>query len=200
MRTDTEVTRQNLINAFCILAEKKPVQKITIRELVDKAGYNRATFYRYFRDIYDVLEEIEGIVLSGVKENFRRNISPENFKQTFLEAFKKIQREDAIYFDILLNPANQARFTEKLFSELSPIFMETFKLPPDNAKSKYLTGIYFVTVISAIKLWISDGRKISVEELSKFLGEILSSGVLPAMKAAQTLMTEAASIARRMTS
>ena len=185
MRTDSEVTRQNLIAAFCILAERKPVQKITIRELVGKAGYNRATFYRYFRDIYDVLEQIEGVVLSGVKENFRRNISPENFEQTFLTAFTRIQRDDAIYFDILLNPANQARFTERLLAELSPIFMETFNLPPDNAKSKYLTEIYFGTVISAIKLWISGGREISAEELSKFLGEILSSGVLPAMRTAQ---------------
>ena len=160
------------------------MQKITVRELVDRAGYNRGTFYKYFRDIYDVLEQIENLVLDQVKENFQHKIAPENFEQTFLEAFTKIQREHAIFFDVLLSPTNKARFVEKLIVEISPTFMETFRLPPDNPKSKYLMEIYFVTVISAIRIWIGDGRKISASELSKFLGGILSGGVLTAIKAA----------------
>ena len=175
MRADSSATRQNLIDAFCILIRKKPVQKITVRELVDKAGYNRGTFYNYFRDVYDVLEQIENLVLNQVKENFRNKITPENFEQAFLEAFTKIQREQANYFEVLLSPANSARFAEKLSEEISPAFMTTFGLPPADPKSKYLT----------IKIWISGGRKFSAEELSKFLGEILSNGVLPAIKAAQ---------------
>ena len=182
MRTDTRITRQNLIDAFCILAKKKPVQKITVNDLVDKAGYNRSTFYKYFRDVHDVLEQIEGDVINGVAKNFRRNISPENFEQTFLEAFTKIQSERANYFDVLLSRENQARFIGKLFAEISPIFMTTFNLPSDNVKLKYLTEIYLVTVVSAVKIWIDDGRKFSVEELSKFLGEILSGGVLTSIK------------------
>ncbi|MBR0260371.1 MAG: TetR/AcrR family transcriptional regulator [Selenomonadaceae bacterium] len=182
MRTDTRITRQNLIDAFCILAKTKSVSKITVDQLVDKAGYNRSTFYKYFRDVYDVLEQIEGVVISGVAENFRQNISPENFEQTFLTAFTKIQREQANYFDVLLNQNNRARFIEKLFAEISPIFMETFNLPPDNLKSKYLTEIYLITVISAVRLWINDGRKFSAEELSRFVGAILSRGVLTFIK------------------
>ena len=182
MRIDSELTRQNLIDAFCFLAAKKPVAKITIRELVNKAGYNRGTFYKYFRDIYDVSEQIENLVLRQVAENFRRNIKPENFEPTFLAAFTKIQRERAVYFDVLLFPENQARFIEKLIAEISPTFMETFRLPPDEMRSKYLTEIYLGTVLSVVKLWIRDGRKFSVEELSEFLGEILTGGVLPAIK------------------
>lgn len=178
----SEVTRQNLIDAFCILADKKPVQKITIRELVEKAGYNRATFYKYFRDIYDVLEHIEDAVLNRVKENFRHKIAPENFEQTFLEVFSKIQRENAIYFDILLSSDNKARYVEKLLAEISPIFMETFNLPREDVRSRYLTEIYFATVLSAMRLWISGGRDLSAEELSKFLSETLSSGVLTSIK------------------
>ena len=177
-----DVTRQNLIDAFCILAEKKPVAKITISELVERAGYNRGTFYKYFRDIYDVLEEIERIIIGGVKENFRNNISPDNFKETFLTAFTKIQREQAVYFDLLLNPANKARFVDKIIAEISPVFMTTFDLPPDNIRSKYLTEIYFTTVITALSTWISNGRELSTKELSNFLGDVLADGVLHAIK------------------
>lgn len=182
MRADSKVTRQNLIDAFCILIRKKPVQKITVRELVDKAGYNRGTFYKYFRDVYEVLEQIEALVLDRIKENFRSKIKPENFEQTFLDAFTAIQREQAVYFEILLSSANSIRFVEKLLKEISPVFMETFLLPPEDSRSKYLTEIYLVTVITAVKLWLNDGRHPSAAELSKFIGEVLSHGVLPVIK------------------
>ena len=91
-------------------------------------------------------------------ENFRTNIKPENFEQTFLAAFTKIQSKQVVYFNVLLRPENQTRFVEKLFAEISPTFMETFRLPPDEPRSKYLTEIYFGTVLSAVKLWIRDDR------------------------------------------
>ena len=178
----TAATRQNIVDAFCILLRKKPVQKITIQAIADKAGYNRGTFYKYFCDVYDILEHVENLVLAHVKENFKQNIAPENFEQTFFEAFTKIQREKSTYFDVLFNSDNQPRFVEKLIAEVSPIFIETFRLPPHDPKSKYLTEIYFRTVISTITLWIRDGRPLPVEELTQFLRGVLSAGVLAAMQ------------------
>lgn len=37
--------------------EKKSINKIIIKELMDKAGYHRSVFYTYFKDIYDLLEQ-----------------------------------------------------------------------------------------------------------------------------------------------
>ncbi|MCD8390562.1 MAG: TetR/AcrR family transcriptional regulator C-terminal domain-containing protein [Firmicutes bacterium] len=36
--------------------KKKPVQKISIRELTQKANINRQTFYYHFKDIYDCIQ------------------------------------------------------------------------------------------------------------------------------------------------
>ncbi len=49
-------TRKAIIDAFMRIAEKKPLQKITVRDIVDDCGINRNTFYYYFKDIYDVAE------------------------------------------------------------------------------------------------------------------------------------------------
>lgn len=43
-----EKTRNNLVNAFWDLYCQKDINKITIKEITDRAGYNRATFYIYF--------------------------------------------------------------------------------------------------------------------------------------------------------
>ena len=174
----TAVTRQNLVDAFCILLKKNPVQKITVHAICEKAGYNRSTFYKYFRDVYDVLEYIENIVIAQVKENFEKNILPENFGETFFAVFTKTQTDKAVYFDVLFNLYNRQRFVEKIIREVSPIFMKTFDLPPENPKSKYLTEIYFQTVLSTLISWKKNNRDINLAEISKLLGNVLTAGVV----------------------
>lgn len=52
------------------MAERKNVDKITVKDITDNCGYSSATFYRQFRDKYDLIawdytRELEKI-LSGV--------------------------------------------------------------------------------------------------------------------------------------
>ena len=51
-------TKRAIIESFLRLVGKKPLEKITVRDLVDDCGINRNTFYYYFQDIYAVMEEI----------------------------------------------------------------------------------------------------------------------------------------------
>lgn len=50
------LTRENLIEAFWELYKDKPIEKITVKEITNRAGYNRGTFYAYFKDTYEVLK------------------------------------------------------------------------------------------------------------------------------------------------
>lgn len=49
-----EITKNNLIEAFWSIYKVKPLPKITVKEITDKAGYNRGTFYTYFSDINEI--------------------------------------------------------------------------------------------------------------------------------------------------
>ena len=51
-------TKKAIIESFLHLASKKPLEKITVRDVVDDCGINRNTFYYHFQDIFAVLEEI----------------------------------------------------------------------------------------------------------------------------------------------
>lgn len=57
--------------AFLTLLEEKPINKITVKELCEKADINRATFYTHFSDCFDLLEKIEGDILA----EFERSLS-----------------------------------------------------------------------------------------------------------------------------
>ena len=47
-----------LAESFKELTLKQPIEKITIKEITDKAGVIRPTFYNHFQDKYELLEWI----------------------------------------------------------------------------------------------------------------------------------------------
>ena len=47
----TRVTKMLIRRAFTDLLRSKPIQSITIRELCERAGINRGTFYCHYTDI-----------------------------------------------------------------------------------------------------------------------------------------------------
>ena len=68
----TENTRKNLMDSFWKLYLTKPAEKISVREITDIAGYNRGTFYLYFKDVYDVLDRIESDILFTIEREAER--------------------------------------------------------------------------------------------------------------------------------
>ncbi len=52
-------TRAVIREQFLRLLREKPVAKITVKELCGACGINRATFYRHYMDLYDLMEQME---------------------------------------------------------------------------------------------------------------------------------------------
>lgn len=50
-----KTTKEILAESFREVAQSRPADKITIREIVENCGYSPATFYRHFRDKYDLI-------------------------------------------------------------------------------------------------------------------------------------------------
>ena len=66
-----KTSKEILAESFREVAEKKNIDKITVQDITENCGYSPATFYRQFRDKYDLIawdyaQEIEGI-LTGMK-------------------------------------------------------------------------------------------------------------------------------------
>lgn len=71
-----------MAESFRELAEQKSVDKITVREIVENCGYSPATFYRQFRDKYDLIawdysRELERIMaqLGGQAHSWLQTLS-----------------------------------------------------------------------------------------------------------------------------
>ena len=53
----SQSTQRAIVETTMRLVEQKTVKKITVRDIVEACGITRNTFYYYFHDIYEVLEQ-----------------------------------------------------------------------------------------------------------------------------------------------
>ena len=68
----TRLTKALIRQAFTSLLEEKPIQRIAVTELCQRAGINRSTFYAHYDDIYDLLQQIEEDML----RDFQQALAP----------------------------------------------------------------------------------------------------------------------------
>ena len=174
----TDATRNTFVEAFCELYRIKPVEKITVKEIVQKAGYSRATFYTYFHDVYDLLEYVENTFISTLMQTITCNIEKEPTLEGFVEAFTGIINEESIYIEMFMNSANRSSFIEKLQKEAVPVLTAVFGIDIDNISAKYALQFYISGIIPVLGSWLKSNREISTESLALLVKGILQDGIL----------------------
>lgn len=84
-------TQNSIVNAFLELRSKKAIEKITIKELCEKAMINKSTFYSHFSDIYALSEYLEvqitNEILNEIKHPELLFLEPEEFNKQLIYAY-----------------------------------------------------------------------------------------------------------------
>ena len=64
-------TLRNIERAFITLRSRKPIEKISVKELASLAEINKATFYLHYKDIFDLSESIENKLIGDIFADIR---------------------------------------------------------------------------------------------------------------------------------
>ena len=59
-------TKRNIYNAFLHLRTKKPLERISVKELCELAEISKATFYLHYKDIYDLSKTLQLKVIKDI--------------------------------------------------------------------------------------------------------------------------------------
>lgn len=168
-----ERTKQNLTQAFWSFYKEKPIDKITIKEITTRAGYNRSTFYLYYNDIYEIREQLENHVLKELSE--RLNKLPSNLKieSDMLESITSLYIENGEYLYHLLNsdPAFVHRFKDALRE-----YRHHFISDQSDWKGACFLEFSLSTIISAFSYWYENHKDIVLEEYILLLRKYLYRG------------------------
>lgn len=84
-----------LMNALIYLLENKDIEYITIKEICNKAGVNRSTFYLHYENINDLVEETMNYINKKFMNYFNENTKEfiEKIKNSKLEDLKLIEKK-----------------------------------------------------------------------------------------------------------
>lgn len=68
-----EKTKRSIYNAFIGLRSKKPLERLTVKELCEAAQINKSTFYVHYQDVYDLSDKIESEIVRDIMRNIENS-------------------------------------------------------------------------------------------------------------------------------
>lgn len=90
-------TRRDLRNAIIELIKEKPIEKISVTEICDKAMVNRMTFYKYYEDKFTLLDD----TVNEIKDNIEAKAPNPDYITTIEEASDFFAKLIKIVLDFL---------------------------------------------------------------------------------------------------
>ncbi|PKM59955.1 MAG: hypothetical protein CVU99_10640 [Firmicutes bacterium HGW-Firmicutes-4] len=181
-----KVTRQNLIDAFWLLYCKKSIEKITVKEICDIAGYNRSTFYVYFKDAYEILAEIEEQTITVedfksivIKNLFYGNLFHDHRKKNILKSILEFFEKNKTYLPVLLGENGDPHFRQKVLKKLTPAVLSMYKKlsPQELLEVSYLMEYQSAAMLSMIAKWYANDKDLPTEQFLELLLAVTTNGV-----------------------
>ena len=160
------VIRQCFIDAL----RAKPLRKVTVREICEAAERNRATFYRYYDNPFDLMDKIEREYLTELT-SLIGEVEPGRMRESLqaMLGFLKENRGDCLVL-FLENgdPDFALRAIGECFQKMLPN-LDGIIPGKDQAEREWLFHYMAQGCAAALGSWMRGGMSESVERLADFL-------------------------------
>ena len=151
------------------LAESRPVDKITIQEIGDNCGYSSATFYRHFRDKYDLIawEYAQGTARIMDRIDHKEYV----WEQTLMDGVLRFQKEKNYLKNLFLHTSGHDSFvrymTEINQKALTKHILSVNGLECIDQITKMYIRIYCLGTVNLTCDWILGKYDAAPEELAE---------------------------------
>lgn len=172
-------TKKALHEALLTLLNEKTINEITVTELTTLADVNRATFYFYYTDLIDMLQQIQNEAyeaFSAVIRGATIHVSTiEGFTEYAERLFNFCQENESLVRFIINNDVNNRLYTyiKQLMLTNIPNTKEIFG---ENNPAKYLSNYVITAMIGITVDWMDDGMKIPAHDLAELCANVYING------------------------
>jgi len=173
-------TRDRLGDALIALIQEKPIDEVTVQEVLDRAGVGRSTFYVHYRDKDDLfLSELEDALemwttaLSRKREQSRRVAPVAEFFAHVADArrlYRALVDSGRIHAFFDLAEGYFARGIARRLKEIGGTNPDQRDL---DARSHALAG----NVLSLLKWWLDRGAKESPKSIDELFHRMVWTGL-----------------------
>lgn len=155
-------TRNSIINAFIQLRSKKPIEKISVKELSQLAMINKATFYLHYKDIYDLSDSLEEELIQNVLNSIT---DADNFNEQLIDGM--IAQGEL--FTILLSGNRNNTFTNKLEKEIKKFIYDN---RPEYANDKKIDIALSYAIQGSYHAFINNNKIYDIPSIVNVLNYI----------------------------
>ena len=130
-----------------LLSEKKDINKITVKEIVERADISKSTFYSHYEDIYSVSEEFEDEIttlLNSLLEDYLKSHTLD-YPTYIKKLIELLKRNEDLYKKIFLSDL-PLRFISNLKDKCNEVISKDVHINfLSNDKNKRKAEIDFIT-------------------------------------------------------
>ena len=169
--------------ALLLLLEKKEYDFITVKEICEKAGVNRSTFYLHYESIDDLLFETIEMVNKKFNEAFNNQIFDINkddrnslffitdaYLIPYLNFIKENKKIYTLIHDKPLIFKKQQTF-KKLYTELFSVILDRYGVL--ESQKEYIFSYFSFGLVAVIQKWIENDCKDDIEEMAKLMRNLI---------------------------
>ena len=170
----TRYTRMVLQDSLVELMREKPINKITIKELCEKADINRTTFYAHYTDQYDLLRKIEDEALSWAKDVFNTIIGKASNENEILKGLEVICQyfvDNSKHLQVLMSEQGDIDFQKQVFTTAYQLCgIQPSAGQNGDTDIKELSFIFAVNgSVGLIQHWLKNGLNQSAKEIAQII-------------------------------
>lgn len=164
------------MDAFWSLYCEKRIDRITVREIAARAGYHRGTFYEYFSDVYDVLEQVEQALIPGENEL----PSTTGAAGQPMDAFLKLYEQNSKYYSVLLGSRGDPSFATKLKASVKPMILGPIADSGSysHTEAEYVAEFILSSMIGVLSYWFQNKQTLPAEQLVGLMSGLMNHGVM----------------------
>lgn len=166
-------TSDYLSQAFWGIYAKKPISQITVKELTEKAGVHRSSFYGHFEDIYDFFDKEKEQLFLGI-ENYMNIVGTGDISP--LEKIMEYYQYNLFKISILCGENGDPSFLVKLRERIIPEIMGYLQIANDDKEAYYILDFIVTGVLSFLTTWYRKEGDMPSAEILKTIREVIMPG------------------------
>lgn len=177
-----KTTKEILGESIHELAGKKPVDKITVKEIAENCGLSSATFYHHFHDKYELIAWIYIYQMEEIFLDFCDGA--ETWKQALLDLVDILDQDRNFYENALKNTIGQNSFSwtiHRKFVELVTDAVKKNGISPVDKELLFNVQFYLHGVSYSVYEWFINHRDIPTEEITEYLYRAMPEKLKPVL-------------------
>ena len=151
----SDITKNALANSLTELMAATPLDKITVRMLVENCGLNRQTFYYHFQDIYDLLD---WTLQEDARHLVANKINLDNWEKSIAALFVYMQENRMLVLNAF-HSLERDTLEKEVFKLLSPLLHRLFSAQEgfdrlSEADQNFIVSVYGLGITGLFLRWI----------------------------------------------